>query len=49
MIRIVPKPWPNREDGRVLVMKDNKVLFSKHYRNMNHLLDIKKEIKNVTK
>ena len=36
MIKIQSKPWSNREDGRIIVSKNNKILFSKHYRDLQH-------------
>lgn len=43
-IRIITKPWSNREDGRILVMKGFKIVFSKHYRNLKHRSLIIKDI-----
>lgn len=35
-MNIISKPNMGREDGRIIVMKGNKVVMSTHYRNMNH-------------
>lgn len=49
MMKMIVKPWIDREDGRILVVKHNKVIMSKHYRNLKHLETIKNEIKQVIK
>lgn len=35
-MRLLVKPWKNREDGRILLVNHNKVVFSCHFRNMEH-------------
>ena len=36
MFTITTKPWMDREDGRIVVYKGNKVVMSKHYRDLEH-------------
>lgn len=35
-MRILSKCWMGREDGRVMLVNHNKVVYSKHYRNLAH-------------
>lgn len=49
MIRVQTKPWMGREDGRIVVWVNNKVVFSKHYRNLEHRAKIIASIKGLVK
>lgn len=49
MIRVQTKPWMGREDGRIVVWVNNKVVFSKHYRNLAHREKIIASIKELVK
>lgn len=49
MIRIQTKAWMGREDGRVIVWNGHKVVFSKHYRNLEHRKQIIEEIQELLK
>ena len=46
-MQIIAKPWANRIDGRILVIKHNKVVLSLHYRDMEHREVLIKEIKEI--
>ena len=48
-MRLLIKPWPGREDGRLVVVKNNRVVFSKHYRNLSHVQLLISEINEVLK
>lgn len=43
-MRILTKPWMGKENGRLVVVKHNKVVFSVHYRNAAHREQLIKEI-----
>lgn len=43
-INVVTKPWMGREDGRLIVSRGHKVLFSTHYRNLKHRQQLINEI-----
>ena len=44
---IVFKPWFGKESGRILVVKHQTVILSKHYRNSSHRTLIVNDIKEV--
>lgn len=48
-MRILSKPWMNREDGRIMLVNHNKVIFSTHYRNLQHRDEIIAEMKQIIK
>ena len=47
MLRIETKPWFGREDGRLVVWKGHEVVFSTHYRNLQHRKQIVEEIQKI--